>query len=281
MKKRIIIALALCVALFFGYIAADNRRIAVREYTYSGEKVPKAFDGYKICVITDFHNSSNYESICKKAKSANPDVICLIGDMVDMETDDFTNLKCLIDGLSEVCDVYYTFGNHEMWSTSITKTDEPAVKEAVADCDVKLLNDGVKTIEKDGEVINLIGYGDEIYNDFDGNYEKHARNTMTALYNTLDKTLLNIALVHRAQYFDVFADIGYDMVLSGHLHGGHINIPKIREYILNSHCNSAEFRKGEYRKDDSVMYVSGGLANEDIPRVFNTPEIVILELKSK
>lgn len=282
MKRNIILVILLLMLSAVVYVTVENNRIAIREYTYASDEVPASFNGYRICAITDFHNGDNYEAVYNKAKKAKPDIICLVGDIVDMYTSDFTNTKELAKRLVGICDVYYSYGNHEMWSSTANPELMPKVETELKSIGVKFLNDGVKTIEKDGSLINIIGYGDEIYNDFDGNFQKHSNRTMQALYNTLDKTVLSVALFHRAQYFDVLSDIGYDVVISGHLHGGHAGIKYIREYILESHFATSEYIKGEYKKNNSVMYVSGGLANHNgIPRLFNTPEIVVLELESK
>ena len=131
-------------------------------------------------------------------------------------------------------------------------------------------------------MINLIGYGDSVYNDFGGHFEKNAKDKITKLYNTLDKSVLSILLFHRGQYFDMIVDVGYDVVLSGHLHGGLVNIKGIREYILNKHFGTDRYVKGEYRIGDSVMYLSSGIAKrKNIYRIFNTSQINILELKTK
>ena len=105
---------------------------------------------------------------------------------------------------------------------------------------------------------------------------------MTVLHKTLDPSVMSVLMLHRAQYFDLASDIGYDVVLSGHLHGGHVGIKALQSDILKEHFGSDKYCKGEYKAGDSVMYVSGGLANKNgLPRVLNTPEIVVVELDAK
>ena len=66
MKKLagiILVILIMAVAATAGYIIYDSSRVVTAEYTYESPKVPKNFDGYRIGVISDFHNSDNYEKI--------------------------------------------------------------------------------------------------------------------------------------------------------------------------------------------------------------------------
>ncbi len=288
MKKFFgIVVIFLTVALIAvaGYIIYDVNRVATVEYTYESSKVPENFDGYRIGFVTDFHNADNYEKIHKAFRKANPDIICVVGDLVDMNTVDFTNAVKLMEGLAEIGEVYYVYGNHEVWSNSENGTEIPLIKEKLEDVDVHFLNDSVKTIEKNGQFINLVGYGDSLYDDTGeagGIFRTKAKEKIKKLYNTLDKTVLNVLLFHRGQYFDLIAEAGYDIALTGHLHGGLINIKGVREYVLYKHFGNDSYLKGEYRLGDSVMYLSAGIANrKNIWRIFNTPEINILELKTK
>lgn len=285
MKKVILIVLLSVfgiAALCAGYILWDNSRVTVANYTYSSEKVPSEFDGYRICFLTDFHSGENYTKVVDAVKAQNPDIICIVGDLVDMDETKFTNARILVNELCEITDVYYAYGNHEVWSTTENNTETPLIHDALEDLPVIFMNDNVRTIERNGQKLNLIGYGDDVYDDFDGLFEKQGRKRLTALHNTLDPSVMSVLMLHRAQYFDMAAEIGYDVVLSGHLHGGHVGIKPFQSKILNEHFGSDKYSKGEYSSGDSMMYVSGGLANKNgIPRIFNTPEIVVLELDAK
>ena len=285
MKKIIItilILIFLAAALSVGYVIYDNCRVEVTEYTYSSERVPKNFDGYRICCITDFHSGKNYEKVAEKVRAQNPDIICIVGDLVNMDDTDFTNAKALVKELCDIGKVYFSYGNHEVWSNTVNKTETPLIYDALKDLPVTFMNREVRTIDIDGQLINLIGYGDDVYDDFDGLFDMHAKERLTAIHNTLDPSVLSILMLHRAQYFETASDIGYDMVLSGHLHGGQINLPKFQPYILEKHFGTTKYSKGEYDYNDSKMYVCGGLANKNnIPRIFNTPEIMVVELDAK
>jgi predicted MPP superfamily phosphohydrolase len=284
LKKLLIIVLAILLVIIIPviYVYIDNHRVKTAVYTYSSEKIPENFDGFKICVVTDFHSSINGGKVADAVRNTQPDIICIAGDLVNMNDTDFTNARNLVKELCDIGKVYFSYGNHEIWSNSENKTEIPVIKDKLKDLPVTFMNDEVRTIEKDGQKINLIGYGDDVYDDFDGLFEKQGRKRLTALHKTLDPSVASILVMHRAQYFKMAAEIGYDVVLSGHLHGGHIGIKKIQSCILKEHFGSDIYSKGEYTEGDSRMYVSGGLANKNrIPRIFNTPEIMVVELDAK
>jgi len=284
LKKLKISAVILlsCVLILCGYILMDNSAIEIKEYSYSSDKIGTGFDGYRICVISDYHNRTNHKKLIDTVKKSDCDIICIAGDLVDMTTTDFTNIKKLLKELCSITDVYYTFGNHEMWSTSLSGTKTPIVQDALSDLPITFLNNKVQTIEKDGELLNLIGYGDDIYDDFDGLYKHYATERLTKISRTLDKTVPSVLVCHRPQYFSDFSRLGYDVILSGHLHGGLINISPIKEFILKKHFGNSSYSHGMYEENGSTMYVSGGLAGKGIlPRVFNTPQIMVVELESK
>lgn len=277
---KIVLSLFLAVVLAVGglgaYVVWDNLRVVITDYTYETEKVSPAFDGYKICLITDFHNGKNYDKVIEAVKKAQPDIICIGGDLINMGETDFPNAEKLLSGLIDIADVKYAYGNHEMNCENIQK-----MAQIAEDMGVELLNDKVATVEKDGSRINIIGYGDDIYSDFTYHFEKQAKQRLTDLSEQFDNDELSVLIMHRPQYFEMTSDLPYDLTLSGHLHGGLINIEPIRTKILQDHFCTDEYCKGEYNMGDKKLIISAGIAKEEnIYRVFNTPEIVVVEIKS-
>ena len=95
-----------------------------------------------------------------------------------------------------------------------------------------------------------------------------------------DEEALSVLMFHRANYFDMISDYPYDLVLSGHIHGGQIRIPGIMNGIINSHMGGSKYVKGEYNEYGKTLLVCGGIGlNNGVPRMFNTPEIMTVELE--
>lgn len=281
--KKIIISIAAVLAILIGaaaaYIAWDNKRVVNASYTFESEKVPPQFDGFKIALITDFHNSGNYAEVAETVRIAEPDIICIVGDLVSMKTTNYSNTKELVSRLMKIAQVYYAYGNHEYYNATYRGFSEPPIKEVLATDGVLFMNNEVRTIKRNGAIINLIGYGDSIHDDTDGAFWQHAEPFMRDVGESIDKSVLSIMLLHRAQYFDEVSEYPFDLVLGGHMHGGEINIEPFKSQILKKRVGTDKYSKGEYFKNGHELIISGGCANGDGVRILNTPEVVSVTLK--
>jgi hypothetical protein len=258
------------------YIFCDNSDVKLTSYSVYSKKINAAFDGYKIAVISDFHNSNNYEKIIKKVISSNPEILVFIGDIINMDDENYDHVGKLLDGIAPVCKAYFVSGNNETWSTN-----EEAFLEFLTSKNVVVINNKVIPIEYKNSRINLIGYKDIIYSDDVMRYEI-LENELDTLYNKVqNKELYDILLFHRGNLFDTVAKKPFDLVLSGHIHGGQINLPFIKDKILMKKFNTTKYSNGYYREGNSQMILSGGLEkNFKNIRLFNTPEVVEVTLKT-
>ena len=281
--KKIIISIAAVLAILIGaaaaYIAWDNKRVVNASYTFESEKVPPQFDGFKIALITDFHNSDNYAEVAETVRIAEPDIICIVGDLVSMKTTNYSNTKELVSRLMKISQVYYAYGNHEYYNATYRGFSEPPIKEVLATDGVLFMNNEVRTVKRNGAIINLIGYGDSIHDDTDGAFWQHAEPFMAEVGESIDKSVLSIMLLHRAQYFDEVSEYPFDLVLGGHMHGGEINIEPFKSQILKKRVGTDKYSKGEYFKNGHELIISSGCANGDGVRILNTPEVVSVTLK--
>ncbi|NLT93963.1 MAG: metallophosphoesterase, partial [Clostridia bacterium] len=90
---------------------------------------------------------------------------------------------------------------------------------------------------------------------------------------------VKILLAHRPDMFPLYSDYGFNLVLSGHAHGGQIRLPFIGGLVAPNQGVLPEYTSGEYKMGDSTMVVSRGLGNSIFPqRLFNHPEVVVLTL---
>lgn len=271
----VIIALIIAAGLFTIYVFWDDSRVVTNTYQIYTDKISKVFDEYKIGVVADFHSSGNAEGILEELQSNNPDIICIAGDLINKDTTDFSNAEKLIEGLTEIAPVYYAYGNHEIWSMD---GDVIKIGDIAREHGVTVLNNDVVKIEKSNNSFNLCGFRDLQYSDATMKTNIVAEN-LKSIKNKCDDNLFSVLLFHRPNYAEYAANAGFDLILSGHLHGGVVNFEPVQDMILDEHTNSKKYVKGLYRIDDSQLVVSGGLStNDSLPRVFNTPEIVMVEL---
>ena len=84
---------------------------------------------------------------------------------------------------------------------------------------------------------------------------------------------------HNPDVFPVAADLGYDLVVSGHTHGGQVTV-EIVEQWANPGRFLTPFVAGEYRIRDSALYVSRGIGTVNLPmRIGALPEVTLLRLR--
>ena len=98
---------------------------------------------------------------------------------------------------------------------------------------------------------------------------------------SLDKTNFNIMLCHAHKYFYSFANMGFDLVLSGHVHGGIIRLPLIGGLLSPDRTFFPKYDKEIHKINSSCMNVSAGLGDSIIKRVFNPSEINALLIKNE
>lgn len=279
-RTRIIVLVILaCVGVFAFNIFCDYSCVRVTDYSIVSSKITMNEDGAKIAVIADYHSAKNTDKIIKKTSDENPDVIIIAGDFVNMDDSDFSNAESLITELKNIAPVYFTSGNHERW----LKQGEDEFLNRMKECGATILNMKVEEVPvKNGSIV-VSGYQDIIYSDDDIRVD-YLNTQLDKLYNKLtdtQKEKFNLLIFHRGNLLNYASRNPYDLIVSGHLHGGQVNLPWIRNKILEERAGSSEYVKGYYEVNGVKAIISGGLENTDqIKRVFNMPEIVVITLKS-
>ncbi len=279
-----ILAVILVFSVIFGSLTfLDNISIEVEEITLKNLKIPKTFNGYKIAHISDFHNRENkvfLEKIVITLKENNPDIIFLTGDMVDELRTNTKVALSLIKKLTEIAPVYYVFGNHEsdvekhypvLFIDYINKLENMGV--------VIMNNNKISVSNPKGDKINIYGL-DELYS-YTGDYSLLPSVADSFLSEfEINNNEYNVLLAHHPEQIDTYTKYGFDLVFSGHAHGGQIIIFG-KGIIAPNQGLFPEYTSGMYLKDDTRLIVSRGLGNSRFPfRIFNKPHIIIAELKS-
>ena len=104
---------------------------------------------------------------------------------------------------------------------------------------------------------------------------------MTALKKETEDDTYTILLSHRPELYEDYQQYGFDLVLSGHAHGGQWRIPGILNGLFAPDQGMFPGHAGGLYDDMSTpMIVSRGLAREStlVPRIYNPPELVIIDL---
>lgn len=271
----IIITVMLCAL----YVLWADKAISTRAFEIKSDKIPAAFDSFGIVQISDLHNTlfgQSNEKLLSKITEAKPDIIVVTGDVVDSRRTDISVAREFFEKAVEIAPVYYVTGNHEARIDSFSLL-QSTVKEIGI---TTLENESVK-IKKNGEEINLCGISDPAFASeyLSGDEAEAVSQALDGLY---DKNSFNVLLSHRPEYFDLYVTYGFELVFSGHAHGGQFRLPFVGGLVAPGQGLFPKYDSGLYEKESTAMIVSRGLGNSIIPlRLFNRPEIITVILKSE
>lgn len=275
-KKLILSAAGVLAVVFIIWTLWGNTALMLTEYTVSSEKLPAAFDGYKICHISDFHDSEfgkSNEKLVNMIKNTEPDIIVITGDLVDHRRTDVPLSVSFVEQITPIAPVYYVTGNHE---EQIEGFDE--LIDGIMSAGAIYLNNRSMQIQKAGVHINISGVDDPY---FLVNYidETEQISLDKVLEEVLPEEGFNILLSHRPDYFDIYVTHEIDLVLSGHAHGGQVRLPYFGGVIAPDQGFLPKYSEGQFTAGDTNMIISRGLGNSIVPlRVNNRPEVVVITL---
>ena len=280
MYTIVIVLLLLLVVLLRIYI--DNEIPKVSNVEIKSPKLPEVFDGYKILQLSDLHSKSfgnNNEKLIDMIDKESPNIIVMTGDMVTANEKDFTVFYSLVKELTKKYRVYYVYGNHEGELSLKLKSEITAF---LKENGVIVLDNDYISIEKNNEKINLYGlcYTQKYYSYKGGKKHIITENYIKNKLGTIDKNKYNILLTHNPLFFDAYSGYGFDLTLSGHVHGGLIRLPFIGGILSPERKFFPQYSAGVYEKGNSKLVVSRGLSRGTKGfRFFNRPDVVSITLK--
>lgn len=265
----IILALIAAAAAFLIKDSRDDLEIS--RYEVKSQKLPESFDGFKIVQLSDLHGAEFGEDgmgLVEKVKELEPDIIALTGDFVTDEGD-LAAVEKLAARLTELCPVYFISGNHEFGSGLAVK-----VRNILERAGVKYLSNEYLTISRGEDEILLGGVEDPLaYADM------LSPDELAQKMNDAAPDAFKILLGHRNYWMTEYPELPVDLIFCGHAHGGLIRIPGVGGLIGTDRRLFPDFDAGQFNNGCYTLIVSRGLGNSvSIPRIFNRPEIVCVEL---
>lgn len=265
----IILALIAAAAAFLIKDSRDDLEIS--RYEVKSQKLPESFDGFKIVQLSDLHGAEFGEDgmeLVEKVKELEPDIIALTGDFVTDEGD-LAAVEKLAARLVKLCPVYFISGNHEFGSGLAVK-----VRNILERAGVKYLSNEYLTISRGEDGILLGGVEDPLaYADM------LSPDELAQKMNDAAPDAFKILLGHRNYWMTEYPELPVDLIFCGHAHGGLIRIPGVGGLIGTDRRLFPDFDAGQFNNGRYTLIVSRGLGNSvPIPRIFNRPEIVCVEL---
>ena len=270
--KRYLKFIVFCI-VFYIFLFLNNEWITISNYAYESEKVPKAFDGFKITQISDMHDSefgNNHERLLRKVQETEPDVIFITGDLIDSRRYDLPQSLRAVEQLTKIAPVYYVLGNHEVATNEMNM-----IYDALENIGVHNLKNESTIIDKDGQSIVIAGIEDPLMG-------KSVEEMLDIATKNVSNDQMALVLSHRPEQFNTYVEHGIDLVFTGHAHGGQIRLPFLGGLVAPSQGWLPTYTDGVFYEEGTSMVISRGLGNSLFPfRIFNRPEIVQVQLKSK
>lgn len=221
-------------------------------------------------IVTDLHSTfygENQEILTEKIGNCSPEAVLLVGDISE-DRRDFEGTAVFLEAIADKYPCYYVTGNHERWIYYANDA-----RDLFREYGVTVLSESSIFL---GDGIVLHGIDDPLfYNSTD-----EFLSALSKFEVSDDK--FDILLSHRPEFAEAYADKGFDLTVCGHAHGGQVRLPFFQFGLYAPHQGFfPKYTSGKYSFGESSVIVSRGLMIDDLPRVFNPPQIVVLTVSPK
>ena len=255
------------IYLSVGWFFAHH--VYITEYGFKTDK-SLGKERLRIVVIGDAHigitlDGADFETEMKKVQSSEPDIVVVVGDLVDDDTekDDMIKTCKALGALETSYGVYFVYGNHDKGYSDQRDFTAAELRE-------ELISNGIRVLEDESVAVNgnvyLTGRKDR---------SDKSRKSAAKLTEELDKSKYIIMLDHQPNDYENEALSGADLVLSGHTHGGHI----IPAGAIGQLLGANDRVYGAETRGSTVFVVTSGISGWGIPfKTGAVSEIAVIDI---
>ena len=271
----IIILLISSILLYSRFIATKGLKI--KEYKVVNTKITDSYHGLKIVHLSDIHygstiNEKELNNIVNKINEIKPDIVVLTGDLIDdrLSFDKDKIINCL-SKIEANLGKYAISGNHDL---PIDDYNYIIKESGFTNLDNKY--DLIYYKSNDPIVISGIGYDGEDVGIKTEQFDKY----ISELKADDVKPIYSILLIHEPDTVDNLDLNKYDLVLSGHSHGGQVRLPFIG--AIYTPVGAKNYYDEYYKINNTDLYISSGLGTSMYKfRLFNKPSINFYRITNK
>lgn len=272
-RRKTAVLLVLAALLAAGFLLWGNCSLQTTETALVSPALPPAFDGLRIVELADLHGrvfGRDSRRLLAAVRRAEPDLICIDGDLFDEHTD-LAMLPPLLRGLCAIAPVYYVTGNHE-WRV-------PGLRGILAQmraCGVTVLQDDWRVLRRGEDALIVAGTDDPC-----GPAERKTPAELIAdIRAEAGEAAFLLLLTHRNDQLPQWSALGVQAVLAGHCHGGVVRLPFVGGLFGTDRRLFPAWDAGLYRQGETALYVSRGLGYTNVHfRLFNRPEVAVIVLR--
>ena len=229
------------------------------------KNLPKAFEGFRIAQLSDFHISpfmpaNQIRRWVTMTNQLNADLVVLTGDYTAWDPAAQRDVVQALAGLRAPHGVFGCLGNHE----TELQTEESTARLFAAQ-GIRILRQESAPIRLRGEILNLVGVDDSL-------------TELQVIEPLVIPDTVNILLAHDPNTFDRAVKLGIDLTLAGHTHGGQLSLEFVHRGLSLARLETP-YVSGWYEKPGGQLYVNRGIGTTGFPiRLGARPEITLLEL---
>jgi predicted MPP superfamily phosphohydrolase len=203
-------------------------------------------DGLRVAHLTDVHcgrmtPERHVRAAVDLANRAEADLIVMTGDYVNWNKDEVPVAGAQLAGLS-ADHVFVTLGNHDYFAWG------EGVASAMEDNGYTVLRNQHRSVRVRGADLHVIGIDDPVT----------GRHDVDQAFATVPAGGTRLVLCHCPEQVDTIAERGAHLMLSGHTHGGQINVRGITDRIFRS-AGRRYYSRGFYTVGATQLYVSSGV----------------------
>ena len=242
---------------------------------------------FRIALLTDLHNCA-FDGIPERLEQAKPDAVLCAGDIINCPkfplVPAWDVALSFYEMLSSRFPTYAVHGNHEdRWRFSSDEEHRrtyAAFRKQLTELGVVLLENEMAPLDANGMCIHLAGLAPD-----KRVYKVRKRGERALPDGEIERLLgpkpdgFTVLLAHTPGAAADYAAWGADLVLSGHVHGGIVRLPKFGGLVGPGFQPLPPYTKGKYRIGKTALIVSAGLGEHSIPvRVGNPRHIVYVDI---
>jgi predicted MPP superfamily phosphohydrolase len=240
--------------------------------------LPAAFAGLRIVQLSDFHCGKHVtpdylNEAVELAAAQRPDVIVLTGDFIHKGYRYVHRAADVLGRLRAPHGVFAVLGNHDFSiRNALGIRRHRHLHRAVADA---LSARGIRVLRN--ESVRLTHGRDHLH--LSGVEDLWSRRCdLDRAFTGLCPTVPRVVLAHNPRTVERLGDRRCDLMLSGHTHGGQINLPGVGRITLGR--RGRRFAAGMYQYRDTCLYVNKGVGFGFRVRYGVRPEVAVFTLRA-
>jgi predicted MPP superfamily phosphohydrolase len=239
--------------------------------------LPAAFDGFRLVQLSDLHCSARVgpefiDEAVDLALAERPDVVVVTGDFIHHGFRHIPQAAAHVRRLAAPHGVFAVLGNHDYSIRNALglrrhRHLHQAVTDALAAEGVRVLRNETVSLEQHGAAVDLIGVDDLWSRTCD----------LDRALAGCDQDRPRVVLAHNPRTVEHLAGRRCDLMLSGHTHGGQIDLPRFGRVVLGR--KARQYAAGMYELPGTYLYVNKGVGFGWRLRYNVRPEVAVLTLK--